>query len=323
MKIIDLHSDTILGMKMKGEEDFENNDFMIDLTKLKSGESYVQALGFFDFKPMSNYDYEKFKENEAFASKMFEKYSDKVVIVKSASDIKKYEGSGKQMFMLTKEDIGCINGSLDILKAEYDYGFRIMSLTWNFENCVGYGNTTDVPEGETDPAKFPHMNDGLKPFGKEAVEYMNELGIIPDCSHLSDGGFWDLIDICKGPFIASHSNCREVCGHVRNLTDEMIRAIADKGGVSGLNFCPEFIDEKNGSTIEGMVRHLQHFLKVGGEDILACGTDSDGIGGPLEIPDFSHMQELIMAMEKAGFTERQIEKFGYKNAMRVFEDVLG
>ncbi len=188
---------------------------------------------------------------------------------------------------------------------------------------MGFGNSTDAVVREGSPTVYPHMNDGLKPFGKQVTEYMNELGVIIDCSHLSDGGFWDLIDISTKPFIATHSNCRSICSHVRNLTDEMIKALADKGGISGLNFCPEFIDEKTGCTIEGMIAHLKHMMKVGGEDFLACGTDFDGIGGELEIPDFSKIQLLIQAMETAGFTANQIEKFGYKNAMRVFGEVIG
>ena len=125
------------------------------------------------------------------------------------------------------------------------------------------------------------------------------------------------------PFVASHSYARALCPHPRNLTDHMIRTLADHGGVAGLNFCPAFLDEKNGSTVEAMTAHVRHMIQVGGEDVVALGTDFDGISGPLEIPHTGKMELLYHALKKSGLTQRVLDKIWYGNALRVMEDVMG
>ena len=128
------------------------------------------------------------------------------------------------------------------------------------------------------------MEKGLTDFGKEVVAEMERLGMAVDVSHVSDGVFWDVAAIAKKPFLASHSNARAVCGHTRNMTDDMIRKLAEKGGVMGLNIGPEFITfGSEESTVDGMVKQILHIREVGGSDILALGSDFDGIHGKLEV----------------------------------------
>ncbi len=115
----------------------------------------------------------------------------------------------------------------------------MMTLTWNFENSIGFGNKRITKNGEF-AGYVPDKENGLKPFGFEVVEKMEELGMIVDVSHMSDAGIYDIIDVAKRPFVASHSNARAVCNHARNLTDDMIKKMADKGCISGLNFYPSF-----------------------------------------------------------------------------------
>ena len=170
------------------------------------------------------------------------------------------------------------------------------------------------------------MEKGLKPFGKEAVEYMNDLGIVIDVSHLSDGGFWDVVQVSKKPFVASHSNCRALSPHVRNLTDEMLRALAEKGGVTGLNFCANFLKQdiqSEESRVEDMVSHIVHMVNVGGLECAAIGTDLDGIGSELEIGDPTQMELLFHGLEQAGFSQDAIECIAWKNAVRVLCDIAG
>ena len=154
---------------------------------------------------------------------------------------------------------------------------------------------------------------------------MNELGVAVDVSHLSDGGFWDVVKLSKRPFVASHSNCRALSPHSRNMTDEMICALAEKGGVMGLNFAGPFLNadgKGRESTLERMILHLKHMIKVGGIEIAAIGTDFDGTDGIFDIPDCSKMQLLFETMEKHGFTGEQIEKIAYKNVKRVMRDMI-
>ena len=116
----------------------------------------------------------------------------------------------------------------------------MITLTWNFENCIGFGNKRIIENGEC-VGYTPDKDNGLKPFGFEVVEKMEELGIIVDVSHLSDAGIYDIIDMSKRPFVASIQMPERFVNHARNLTDDMIKKMADKGCISGLNFYPEFL----------------------------------------------------------------------------------
>jgi membrane dipeptidase len=189
-------------------------------------------------------------------------------------------------------------------------GVRLISLTWNGENCFGFPNSAD-------PAL---MALGLKPFGIEAVREMNRLGVIVDVSHLSDGGFWDIRKHGAKPFVASHSNARALSPHPRNLTDDMIRALADAGGVAGVNYCPAFLsrDVTSGvSTVDLVVQHIGHLIKTGGEDCVSLGGDWDGITGDIELRGPEKMGILFDALADAGHPGRVIEKIAWGNALRV------
>ena len=144
-------------------------------------------------------------------------------------------------------------------------------------------------------------------------------------SHLSDGGFYDVAKISKKPFVATHSDCRALAAHPRNLTDEMIRILAEKGGVSGINFAPAFLDDTPGneeSRVSDMVRHVKHFIEVGGEDCVGIGTDFDGIRGHLEVGEPGQLALLFDALENAGITPRQIDKIASGNVLRVMKEVM-
>ena len=133
---------------------------------------------------------------------------------------------------LTVENGCVVDGKMERLEQLYQMGVRLITLTWNDDNCFGHPHAKDAGR----------MQLGLTPFGKEAVTYMTERGILVDVSHLSDGGFYDVAELVKGPFVASHSNCRELAPATRNLTDDMIRILAEHGGVCGLNFYPPFLN---------------------------------------------------------------------------------
>ena len=151
---------------------------------------------------------------------------------------------------------------------------------------------------------------------------MNELGMIIDVSHLNDGGFYDVAKISKKPFIASHSNSRYITNHSRNLTDDMIKVISNSGGVIGMNFCNYFLGDSSVATIDDIIKHIKHIVNIGGVDVVAMGTDFDGIPNKVEIEDISQMHKLQDRLLSSGFKEYEIEKMMYKNTLRVFKDVL-
>ena len=325
MKFVDLHCDTLSILALSDEEiSLASNDkTSVDFERLRKGNALVQFFAMFlpskatyerlEMEPMDDDEY--ILKSVNILKDAIEENSNIIAMAYNIEDIKRNEEEGKMSTILTIEDGRSIDGKLEKIKKYYDLGVRLITLTWNHENSLGYPNSADPQI----------MEKGLKPFGIEAVEYMNELGIIVDVSHLSDGGFYDVARVSKKPFIASHSNARAISPHQRNLTDEMIRIISEKGGVVGLNFCPPFLNEDakgKDSTIELMVRHLNHIKNVGGEDVIALGSDLDGIGGNLEIDSCDKIPLLFEALEGAGWSSRLIEKFAYKNSLRVIEEVM-
>lgn len=323
MKYIDLHCDTLMFIPNGEETLLSNTTASVDFRRLKKGNCLAQFFAIFllseDYLKeygkdyMGDDDYILSRVNNL--KKAVEENKDLIQMAYNYHDIIRNDKKGKMSTILTIEDGRSINNDLAKIKEYYDLGIRLITLTWNFENCLGYPNSDDPKI----------MNKGLKDFGKEAVEYMNELGIIIDVSHLSDGGFYDVAEISRLPFIASHSNARALSPHRRNLTDDMIRIIGERGGVIGLNFAPGFLNEdttSRDSTIELMVKHLKHIKDKGGEEVLALGTDFDGIGGNLQIPSADKLPLLFEALRREGWSEDLIEKFAYKNALRVIRDVM-
>ena len=169
--------------------------------------------------------------------------------------------------------------------------------------------------------------DGLR-FHQMPVEEMEKLHITADVSHLSDKGFWDIANHSTRPFAASHSNCRALSPHNRNLTDEMIRALAEKGGIAGLNYCASFVDADSAhpklcrSTVERLAKHAAHFKQVGGIEVISLGSDFDGIGGQHELETAADMPLLAEALRREGFTEDEVEAIFWRNAYRFFKNNL-
>ena len=321
---IDMHCDTLSRAYFEKKPTiYQVPEFMVDIARLKEGGCRTQFFAIF-MHPES----ERAERGDAFPDdleyimallqtfrKSAQEHSEFIAEARTFSDLEENVSAGKMSGILTVEDGRWVGGSMERLEWLFQEGVRLIGLTWNFENCFGFPNSKD-PE---------IMGKGLKDFGKEAIERMNELGMIIDVSHLSDGGFWDVVKLSKKPFVASHSNCRALSPHQRNLTDEMIRALAEKGGVMGLNFCPPFLNtdaKSRDGRIAYMIQHLKHMVNVGGIETAAIGTDLDGIGGNLEIASCAQMQTLFDAMAGSGFTAEQIDKIAYKNTERVLREVL-
>lgn len=314
----DMHCDTLLYGIRKGLTDiYDMPEAMLDLKRLAQSKVLCQFLAVF-FPPRERLQL----EDETLFAKARKLLKDSMAAHKDLirpagcwEDVMRNRRAGMVSGVLTVEDGRMVGGSLQRLEQLHREGVRAIALTWNYANCFGYPNS---PDPET-------MAKGLTPFGKEAVEAMNELGILVDVSHLSDGGFYDVAAVTKKPFAATHSDCRALAGHSRNLTDDMIRLLAEKGGVAGINFAPAFLDDTPGnqdSRIADMIRHIRHFIDVGGEDCVGIGTDFDGIGGRLEVGEPAGLEMLFDGLEKAGVTPRQIDKLASENVLRVMKDAM-
>lgn len=311
MNIIDLHCDTILKIYNKKGSCLKSNNFHVDLEKLKKANSIAQFFAvFIEYDDNSKNYFDLFLDMLDKLYLEIEKNYDYINIAKNYNDLIENKENNKISAFLTLEEGGILDNKLYNLRTLYRLGIRLITLTWNFPNCIGYPN-----------CKTEYQNKGLTEFGKEVILEMNRLGIIIDVSHLSDNGFYDVYKISKSPFIASHSNSRRIKNHHRNLTDDMIKIISNSGGIIGINFCPDFVD--NGiSTIDGLVNHIKHIKNIGGIDVISLGTDFDGITGKLEINNIGEINKLFLALMKNGFSEDEIEKIAYLNAMRLIKDVL-
>ena len=396
MKVIDMHCDTLselLGRREKGKDaELRRNGGHLDLLRMKESHYLLQNFAMFVVLEGFGDPWEQVCALHRYYQEELEKNRDILAPVLHFSDIAENEAQGKLSALLTVEEGGVCKGEVEKLKALYEMGVRMISLTWNFDNEIGHPNFDTAKKAQMrqimeawkacsagTPANTagmsecsagttvnttgtmvyanenaeraiemerweklrreaqifmdayhhtPNLTGGLTEKGREMVEEMERLGIIPDVSHLSDAGFYDVLEVTKKPFVASHSNARAVCPSVRNMTDDMIRRLAGRGGVMGLNFCADFLEEKpfgekNPGTIEAVVRHAKHIANVGGIEVLGLGSDFDGIDTNEGLPGVQSMEKLWHALHGAGFPEDALDRIFCGNVLRVYRDTLG
>ena len=340
MRVADMHCDTLLGlvgMRMNGEHaGILENDLHIDLQKMKKGNYLLQNFAMFghmenlkEIMPLPEYG---FRLADLFLTEM-RKYPDQIGIVRSYKDIEENMKAGRMSAMLTMEEGAICEGKLEYLRIFYELGVRMFTFTWNFANELAWPNKVIpgalAPNGLAAPGKFvPETEHGLTEKGFEFLAEMERLGMILDVSHLGDKGIFDVIEHATKPFVASHSNARAVCGHARNLSDEMIRGLAEKGGVMGMNYCPAFLrdrelwSEGQSVSLDDIVRHIRHIINVGGIECIGLGSDFDGTNISFEMNGAADMPMLEQKLREEKFTEDEIDKIFYKNVLRVYKEVL-
>lgn len=319
--IIDLHCDTIMALYQKKDNELKSNNLQIDINKLKEGNYLAQVFAMFVFLRGNDNPFKVCDEMIDLFYSELEKNKAEIKIALNSKDLIKNQNNGLLNAILSIEEGGVIDGVLSNVDYFYERGVRMICLNWNFINGIGHPNFT---LSEKPDFTKPNTEKGLTSFGIEVVKRMEKLCMIIDVSHLSDKGFWDVFNNTTKPFIASHSNARSICNHVRNLTDDMIKALSSRGGVMGLNFCTNFINsDANITYTSDIVKHALHIIEVGGIDCLAIGTDFDGIGRTTEIDHAGEMGKLYEAFKEAGLSDDDIEKIFYKNFLRVFEEVCG
>lgn len=323
MKVADMHCDTILRIYDEGGSLLENN-FNIDLRKMLAGDYLLQNFAMFVNLGENDDPLIKAQRLIDLYYCEIEKNIDLIKPVFSYQDIEDNQKAGLMSAMLTLEEGAVVNNDLAVLRNYYRLGVRMITLTWNHPNGIGYPNLVSTKEYKD----LYHINDqdGLTDFGIEYVREMERLGIIIDVSHLGDAGFYDVLKYTTKPFVASHSNARSVCGVARNMSDEMIKLLAKRNGVMGINFCGDFLKEsKTGgerSCIKDMVKHILYIKDLVGIDYVGLGSDFDGISQDLELKDASMMPMLKEALCEAGLSEDEIEKVFYKNVLRLYQIIL-
>ncbi len=311
MKLIDLHCDTASKLMENKNIELYSNELCVDIKKLIKAESLAQFFALFIDSGRTEDPLKDCLAMLQILTSEISKNKNHISLAKSYEDLIKNIENNIISAFITIEEGAVLKGQPENLKMFYDSGVRLITLTWNYPNELGFPNNQEK-----------YRNQGLTAKGIEIVEDMNNLGMIIDVSHLSDKGFYDVADLSSKPFAASHSNCRSITGHPRNLTDDMIRLLAEKGGIMGINFEPSFLGSSKTSRIKDMISHISHIRKVGGVDVISVGSDFDGTYGYSEIKNIGDMELLKNALEKEGFTFEEIEKFFYKNALRLIKDTL-
>lgn len=319
MQFADMHCDTVSKLFSLETEEKEaslyQNSCHLDLQRMKKAGYLLQNFALFvDREEFPDLTAQGFTLLSLYEREM-EKNKELIRSVFCYEDIWKNQRAGRMSSLLTLEEGGILQGSSKLLQEFYARGVRLVTLTWNYPNEIGY------PHKDTNPAH------GLTTRGRELVEEMEELGILIDVSHLSDAGFYDVAECTSKPFVASHSNARAVCNASRNLTDDMIRILGERGGVTGLNFYPDFLTlpiagQENPGTIAAVAAHAKHIVNVGGIEVLGLGSDFDGIDGHKELPGVQAVVLLLDAFAKEGFTESEIDKILCENVLRVYKEVL-
>lgn len=229
----------------------------------------------------------------------------------NASDLFHKEYKRSQLFcdkpklFFTVENGAFLNGDIRNIELLKKSDIRMMTLTWNAENCIGGGADA--------------QGLGLTAFGKDCIKALEEHSIIIDISHASDNLFFDVAEMAAKPFAASHSNSRKICPHRRNLTDEQFDIIKKSGGIVGLNFHRDFLSSNpDKAGITDVLHHTEHFLSLGGNDVISIGSDFDGSNPPQSLKGLENIPILYEEFLKIGYTEQLVQKIMYDNAHNFF-----
>ena len=310
--VFDLHCDTALALLGEDLTEFgslRKNQYHIDLERAKDLPGYVQCFACFTTPFMTQWHKKDptvifEKEIETVMREMYYN-SDLISQIHSVSDIEKNRKEGKMSAILTIEGTAGFGFNPALLENLYQIGFRITTLGWNEQNPLCGSHKT---------------GGGLTDLGREYVKEAQRLGMLVDVSHISDEGFWDIMDITNAPIIATHSNSRHICGHSRNLTDDMFQAIMKTGGVAGYNMCADFTFEKD-PTLDHVCDHILHFLEMdpSGKHI-ALGGDLDGVdtmpNGFCGVQDYPKLADKLL---ERGLSEGMIHDIFWNNAIGVME----
>jgi membrane dipeptidase len=327
--VIDGHSDMLLDIQPRlqsGEKHVLKNYW---LPKMKRGNIDIRVVALYcDSQYLPELALRKSLDLIAMLYDELET-TDDVMLCKSIEDIASARRDKRIGLILGMEGAEPLGSDIDLLTIFYTLGLRLLGLT--------HSRRTFLADGAFFSQKRAGRPGGLSSIGIEFLERAQEMGMLIDVSHLNDPGFWDVVKYSKSPFVASHSNCRALCDHPRNLSDEQIKAIADSGGVIGVNACKAFL---NYGTKLDLLEHIDHLIKIGGVGVVGLGPDfadylpqhmSDTernrypIDGIMPIQGFRSEEDipvLVQDFENKGYSEAVIEGIMGGNFLRVFESVF-
>lgn len=311
MIIVDAHCDTITKI-MELNSNLYKNECHVDIERMLKSGSFVQFFAAF-VEPVYTQAY-ALKWAIKVIDKLYEqleKYKDYIRLCRNYTEIESAIKEKKISALLSIEDGVALQGELSSLRILYKLGVRSICLTWNGRNEIADGVGSDVSGG------------GLTAFGREVVKEMNTLGMLVDVSHLSEKGFWDVMETTNSPITASHSNAKKICSHKRNLSDEQILSIKRNNGVIGINLYPVFLNNSGMASIVDVIKHIEHISSLAGFDHIGLGADFDGIEStPADIRGVQDMERIFNELLKLNYPEESVEKLAGQSFLRLFRDVM-
>ncbi|MBP3616544.1 MAG: membrane dipeptidase [Lachnospiraceae bacterium] len=335
--IVDFHCDTLYKLSATPDRFFlpaEHSRSHVSYEGLCSAGSVLQCFALFTdlFDDSFSSPISRLRKQLACFQKILNRSNGHFVQVRTAAELNACLSRKKIAALLTLEESSLSDDPLGLLPEFASLGIRIATLTWDYPNLLGTTALNVIPSQKqqtTNPfsslTKLHSPHTGLTPLGHDFLAEAERLGILIDVSHLSDASFYDVASYSKKPFLATHSNARSICNHPRNLTDDMLRIIGERGGVIGLTLYEPYLISGPATPEEllnALVRHAKHILSVAGSDALVLGTDFDGIPGNGAVPDITQLYRLEKAFLKAGINSTAVEKIFYRNGIRFLTDNL-
>jgi len=310
--IIDLHCDTIMKLYENPNSNLLENHFQIDLKRLQQKDFLLQTFAIF----LDKQQYPQRKKTALHMYQRFikelEKNAATIGLIKTQADYNENKANKQISALLTLEEGGILEGKIENLEEFYQLGVRLITLTWNYPNEIG---TPNILYWDKEKHILEENQTSLTKFGFECIQRMSELHMIIDLSHASDQAAKDILASSAQGIVASHSNARKLTPHPRNLSDELIRKIADKNGLIGINFFDQFLKLNQPTDLPTAIsEHLWYMYQLVGEDHLCFGSDFDGIPVHPDLNDVNSFPKIIQSLKQKGFSSRQIEKISYLNA---------
>ena len=295
----DAHCDTMFEMYKNGLT-LNTSSFMFNTNNLNDYKKVIQVFALFN---NGNLNKKNMLSIFDFFKNECEKMQNIVSICKTKQEIE--ENKKPLSAILAIEALGNQpDFSITDIKDFYNIGVRFISLVWNNDNilCGGCENN----------------NSGLTLLGRQALKELEKYRIILDVSHMSDKSFWESLENYNLPICATHSCSRIIHNHPRNLTDEQFMAIVNRGGVCGINFYPSFLGGEN-TDVNTIIRHIEHFMSLGGENSIGIGSDFDGIDNtPTDIKNSADIYKIFDKLLSLNYSEDTVEKIAYRNFLNLF-----
>lgn len=310
---LDSHCDTPMFFPQGVDFGSRDEKLLVDLHKMTEG--HQDATIMVAYLPQSLADSQP-KGCRKFADDIFDKieevvsqYQEHIAIAKDYVELVFHKETGRKSIMLGIENGIALEGDLKNLKHFADRGIVYMTLCHNGDNDI------------CDSAKGNNTHNGISDFGKKVIRKMNKLGIMVDLSHASEKSFYDALEISKQPIVCSHSSCRALCDHPRNLTDDQMRALAKNGGVMQITLYSGFLRSDGEATIEDAIAHLEHAIEVMGIDHVGIGTDFDGDGGIRGLANSSELLNLTRQLMSRGYSDDDIHKIWGGNFLHLMTKI--